>query len=87
MSTSSIVPISTCAAREQLAREFRVLLDSYNDTLLTLMDAVGLEAASRQMDEQYQRCIDAREAIRAHEREHHCSAQSSADGSPASEIE
>jgi hypothetical protein len=72
MSTSSLAQIATCATREQLAREFRVLLDFYNETLLKRMDAEGLEAASRQMDEHYQRCINAREALREHEREHHC---------------
>jgi hypothetical protein len=81
MSTSSVAPISTCTTREHLAREFRVLLDSYNETLLKRMNSVGLEAASRQMDEHYQKCINAREALRAHELEHHCYVCSSAAAS------
>ena len=72
MSTPRLESISTCATRKQLEREFRVLLDSYNETLLTRMNEVGLEAATRLMNEQYQCCLKAREALRTHELEHHC---------------
>ena len=72
MSASSPQPISTCALRDQLAVEFRALLDSYNETLLIRMNEVGLESATRLMNEQYQCCVKAREALRTHELEHHC---------------
>jgi hypothetical protein len=72
MFTPTPGPISACPVREQLACEFRVLLDSYNETFLTRLNDVGLETATRQMFEQYQHCVEAREALRAHEQEHHC---------------
>ena len=84
MSTSTRVLVSTCATREQLAREFRVLLDTYNELMLRRMDDVGLEAAFCQLDGQYQRCIKAREALRAHELEHHCYVCPSDTASPGS---
>jgi hypothetical protein len=66
------VAASECLTRELLAVCFSRLLDHYNQTLALLLDEMPVDEAAIQVRSALKACVEARDRLAAHEREHGC---------------
>lgn len=69
MSAPSIL---ACPIRDGLLSQFIRQLDHYNVSLCALLEAMTTEKASGETEALYRTCLEAKNALEDHEREHRC---------------